>query len=93
VSELKQAWQTADAHARKCGTRHLPATEQKAIRQAHKLLSAALSEDGGTAHERRAAASRAAELLDGVLAIPPQAEEALKQSLPLPRGTRGSRAD
>ncbi|MET8676091.1 hypothetical protein ABZW18_00405 [Streptomyces sp. NPDC004647] len=89
VAALKTAWKAADAHARKTGTRHLPAAERKAIDQARKLLATAL-DTGGASDERRAAYAKARRLLEGVLTIPPQASEALdsRHRLSLPHRGR-----
>ncbi|MEU9254513.1 hypothetical protein AB0D66_22015 [Streptomyces sp. NPDC048270] len=72
VSSLKTAWQAADEHARKSGTRHLPEAERAAIAKARALLELALDGRGGD-YERQAAYAKARALLDGVVTIPRQA--------------------
>lgn len=77
VSSLKTAWQAADEHARKSGTRHLPEAERAAIAKARALLELALDDRGGD-HERQAAYVKARALLDGVVTIPRQAAAQLE---------------
>ncbi|MGA4980043.1 hypothetical protein [Streptomyces cinereoruber] len=77
VSTLKTAWRTADEHARKTGTDHLPAPDRAAVTKARALFERAL-DDRGSEHERQAAHAKARALLGNVLTLPRQAVAAVE---------------
>ncbi|MFI9005491.1 hypothetical protein [Streptomyces sp. NPDC053541] len=77
VSNLKTAWRTADEHARKTGTAHLPASDRAAVSKARALFEKAL-DDRGSEYERQAAHAKARALLGAVLTIPRQAAAAVE---------------
>lgn len=77
VAALSTAWKAADDHARKTGLRHLEPAERRMVEQARKLLTTAL-DSSGSEHERRGAYTKARDLLDGILVVPPKAIEVLE---------------